>query len=117
MNEFQHEESDENRAARELYEDAINEGKGIAADEIARLQAELAAARAERDDNERGWQRTYDHDVALLKARAEKAEAEAARLRAAITSAPHDKHCVYLEITPADDCNCWKRAALQEGGR
>lgn len=43
--------------------------------ELAALRIENDALRAERDENERGWQRTYDHDVALLKARAEKAEA------------------------------------------
>jgi len=47
-------------------------------------------------------------------ARAERAEAEAARLQAAIEQAPHDKHCVYFEISPANDCDCWKRAALGE---
>lgn len=51
--------------------------------------AELAAVRAERDDNERGWQRTYDHDVALLKARA---EAEAARLRATLEAVASIAH-------------------------
>lgn len=39
--------------------------------------------------------------------------AEIDRLRAAIERAPHDKHCVYFEISPANDCDCWKRAALE----
>lgn len=38
------------------------------------------------------------------------------RLRAAIEQAPHDKHCVYFEISPANDCDCWKRAALAQEG-
>lgn len=59
---------------------------------------------------------TRDKRLADLEARAEKAEAEAARLQAAIEQAPHDKHCVYFEISPANDCDCWKRAALAQEG-
>ena len=55
-------------------------------------------------------------EAPTLRARAEKAEAEAARLRAAIEQAPHGKLCasIYEDEYP---CNCWKAAALQEGGR
>ena len=71
------------------------------------------------------WYAMSEHQHLHEQRRAEKAEAEAARLQAAIEQAPHDKHCVYFEISPANwpacvwispDCDCWKRAALAQEG-
>lgn len=82
---------------------ATQHGRGLV-QQAAKLRAESNpdALESERAAN------------ALLTEQLEKAETEAARLQAAIEQAPHDKHCVYFEISPANDCDCWKRAALGE---
>lgn len=107
-----------------------------------KAEAELAEAQRERDETSKGWQRTYDHDVRLLKERAEKAEAELAaangephadrcaqsrmlkellvvekaraeRLETAIKKAPHAESCSTNGLHVGDDCDCWKREALE----
>lgn len=104
------------RAQEAKYQKAIEYAEECFRDAESRANeatAELAALRADKA--------TLTDSVAVLRElvaavtkRAEKAEAEAARLQAAIEQAPHDKHCVYFEISPANDCDCWKRAALGE---
>lgn len=100
-----------------------------AADEIERLRAELAAARAELEVARDGWHMANGVAELAMKHR-DMAEAEAARLlglieRVAIEE-PHDHMCDAVIEVKGDEhpfeerCDCFKsrlRAALQEGGR
>lgn len=107
--------------------------------ELAALRAELESAHAAQRNAEKelsqymAWYAMAEHQHLHEQRRAEKAEAEVARLRAAIEQAPHHGRCgsqytfmvggikelgnfsgLKQEQFP---CDCWKRAAIDAAMR
>lgn len=104
----------------------------VANAELAALRAELESAHTAQRHAEKelaqymAWYAMAEHQHLHEQRRAEKAEAEAARLRAAIEQAPHKLTCGWWgnkldDIAGPDgktrNCDCWKRAAIDAAMR